>query len=168
MGSRDPAIKKSVTIDPDLLNRLGPERLRNLSATVNESLRLLAALDAQQALVEEWEAEHGQFSEEDLRPFLEAAMQAQIENTLRVLEEHKASNPARSRGAKSTGPGSLKGAGLYLGTSSLPGHPPYYLAIEHTSRTVWRGESVSEAQAFADQRGAAINSRSPGLSSLAM
>ena len=87
MAIHNPAVKKSVTIDRELLDRLGVERTRNLSATVNESLRLLAALDAQQALVDEWEADHGPFSEEELRPFLETAMRAQIENTVRVKAE---------------------------------------------------------------------------------
>jgi hypothetical protein len=87
MAIHKPAVKKSVTIDRELLDRLGVERTRNLSATVNESLRLLAALDAQQALVDEWETDHGPFSEEDLRPFLETAMRAQIENTIRVMAE---------------------------------------------------------------------------------
>jgi len=86
------AVKKSVTIDRDLLDRLGIERTRNFSATVNESLRMLAALDAQQALVEEWEAEHGPFSEEELRPFLETVLRAQIENTMRALAEHRAAS----------------------------------------------------------------------------
>jgi hypothetical protein len=86
------AVKKSVTIDPELLDRLGPERTRNFSATVNESLRLLAALDAQQALVEDWKAENGPFDEEELRPFLETAMRAQIENTVRILAEHRAAS----------------------------------------------------------------------------
>jgi hypothetical protein len=83
------AVKKSVTVDPDVLDRLGPERTRNFSATVNESLRLLAALDAQQALVEEWEAEHGPFDEEELRPSLEAAMRAQVQNTVRIIAERR-------------------------------------------------------------------------------
>jgi len=87
MAIHNPAVKKSVTIDRELLDRLGVERTRNLSATVNESLRLLAALDAQQALVDEWEADHGLFSEEELRPFLETAMRAQIENMMRVMAE---------------------------------------------------------------------------------
>jgi hypothetical protein len=87
MAIHNPAVKKSVTIDRELLDRLGVERTRNLSATVNESLRLLAALDAQQALVDEWEADHGPFSEEELRPFLETAMRAQIENTMRAMAE---------------------------------------------------------------------------------
>jgi hypothetical protein len=87
MAIHNPAVKKSVTIDRELLDRLGVERTRNLSATVNESLRLLAALDAQQALVDEWEADHGPFSEEELRPFLETAMRAQIENMMRAMAE---------------------------------------------------------------------------------
>jgi hypothetical protein len=86
------AVKKSVTIDRDVLERLGTERMRNLSATVNESLRLLAALDVQQALVEEWEAENGPFSEDELRPFLETAMRAQIENTIRAVAERQAAS----------------------------------------------------------------------------
>jgi hypothetical protein len=89
MARRDVAIKKSVTVDPELFERLGPERTRNFSATVNESLRLLAALDSQQALVDEWEAEHGPFDEEELRPFLETAMRAQIQNTMRALAERR-------------------------------------------------------------------------------
>jgi hypothetical protein len=87
------AVKKSVTVDRELLDRLGPERTRNLSATVNEGLRLLAALDAQQALVDEWEAENGPFDEEELRPFLETAMRAQMENTMRILAERRAAAP---------------------------------------------------------------------------
>ena len=87
MAIHNPAVKKSVTIDRELLDRLGVERTRNLSATVNESLRLLAALDAQQALVDEWEADHGPFSEDELRPFLETAMRAQIENMMRAMAE---------------------------------------------------------------------------------
>jgi hypothetical protein len=86
------AVKKSVTIDRDVLDRLGTERMRNFSATVNESLRLLAALDVQQALVDEWEAENGPFSEEELRPFVETAMRAQIENTMRAMAEHQAAS----------------------------------------------------------------------------
>ncbi len=89
MAIHHAAVKKSVTVDRDLLERLGPERTRNFSATVNESLRLLAALDAQQELVDEWEAENGPFNEEDLRPFLETAMRAQIENTMRILAERQ-------------------------------------------------------------------------------
>jgi hypothetical protein len=92
MATHQPAVKKSVTIDRELLDRLGAERTRNLSATVNESLRLLAALDAQQALVDEWEAENGPFTEEELRPFLETAMRAQIENTMRAIAEHRAAS----------------------------------------------------------------------------
>lgn len=87
MAIQQPAVKKSVTIDRELLDLLGVERTRNLSATVNESLRLLAALDAQQALVDDWEADHGPFSEEELRPFLETAMRAQIETTMRAMAE---------------------------------------------------------------------------------
>ena len=90
MAMHRPAVKKSVTIDRELLDRLGTERTRNFSATVNESLRLLAALDAQQALVDEWEAENGPFTEEELRPFLETAMRAQIENAMRAVAERQA------------------------------------------------------------------------------
>lgn len=92
MAIHHAAVKKSVTIDRDLLDRLGPERTRNFSATVNESLRLLAALDAQQELVDEWESENGPFDEEELRPFLETAMRAQIENTMRILAERQAAS----------------------------------------------------------------------------
>lgn len=93
MAPTHTAVKKSVTVDRELLDRLGPERTRNFSATVNESLRLLAALDSQQALVDEWEAEHGPFAEEELRPFLETAMRAQMENTMRILSERPTAAP---------------------------------------------------------------------------
>jgi hypothetical protein len=92
VATHHPAVKKSVTIDRDVLDRLAAERTRNFSATVNESLRLLAALDAQQALVEEWEVENGPFSEEELRPFLETAMRAQIDNTMRAVAERRAAS----------------------------------------------------------------------------
>ncbi len=88
----DTAVKKSVTVDRELLARLGSERTRNFSATVNESLRLLAAFDAQQELADEWEAESGLFNEEELRPFLETAVRAQIENTMRILAERRAAS----------------------------------------------------------------------------
>ena len=92
MAIRSPAVKKSVTIHPETLRALGRERTRNLSATVNESLQLVAALDAQQAIVAEWEAQHGAFTEDELRPFLESAMRAQLENVARLLRER--SEPA--------------------------------------------------------------------------
>jgi hypothetical protein len=92
MGTHHAAVKKSVTVDQELLDRLGPHRTRNFSATVNEGLRLLTALDAQQELVDEWEAENGPFVEADLRPFLETAMRAQIENTMRILAERQAAS----------------------------------------------------------------------------
>jgi 5'-deoxynucleotidase YfbR-like HD superfamily hydrolase len=86
MATPQPATKKSVTIDPEVLQALLPERRQNLSATVNESLELLAALDAQQAVVDEWEEKHGRFTEDELRPFLEAAIEAQVKNVMRTLE----------------------------------------------------------------------------------
>lgn len=92
MAMPDSAVKKSVTVDPELFGRLAPERRRNFSATVNEGLRLLSTLDAQQAVVDEWEAEHGPFDENELRPFLEAATRAQIENTMRILAERRAAS----------------------------------------------------------------------------
>ena len=92
MAMHHAAVKKSVTVDRELLDRLGPERTRNFSATVNESLRLLTALDAQRELVDEWEADHGPFDEEELRPFLETAMRAQIESTMRLIAERQAAS----------------------------------------------------------------------------
>jgi hypothetical protein len=92
MATHHTAVKKSVTIDRELFDRLGPERTRNLSATVNEGLRLLAALDAQQDLVGEWEAENCQFDEADLRSFLETAMRAQIESTMGIVAERWAAS----------------------------------------------------------------------------
>ncbi len=103
MAVRKPALKKSVTIDPDVIEALLPERTRNLSATVNEGLQILAALDAQQALVDEWEQKHGRFTDELLKPFLEAVIQAQVNNVLRAMRmsDAGASNPkpARRRGS---------------------------------------------------------------------
>ncbi len=82
MATTGRAVKKSVTIEPAVLERLTKQRKANLSATVNESLRLLAALDAQRSLVEEWEAEHGAFTDDDLRPFLESVLKAETEAEL--------------------------------------------------------------------------------------
>ena len=80
-------VKRSVTIDSEVLAELSPERRRNLSATVNETLRLLAAFDAQQRLVDEWEAEYGAFTGEELRPYLDAAIRAQAELTRMLARE---------------------------------------------------------------------------------
>jgi len=91
MAITRPTLKKSVTIDPDVLEALVPERKANLSATVNDGLQLLAALDAQQALVQAWEKEHGQFTDDELKPFLEAAMRAQVENVMRLMRESRPS-----------------------------------------------------------------------------
>jgi post-segregation antitoxin (ccd killing protein) len=91
------AVKRSVTIDPEVLDSLIPDRKVNLSATVNEGLQLLAALDAQQAVVDDWEREHGQFTDEELRPYLQTAMQAQVDNAVRLLRETRAARPPRRR-----------------------------------------------------------------------
>ncbi|TMD98419.1 MAG: hypothetical protein E6I76_04425 [Chloroflexi bacterium] len=81
-------VKRSVTIDPEVLAELSPERRANLSAAVNDALRLLAAFDAQQRLVDEWEAEQGRpFTPEELAPYIEAAVRAQAELTMMVAEE---------------------------------------------------------------------------------
>src|SRR5258708_17033901 len=78
-------IKKSVTIDADVLSALDPERTENLSATVNESLRLIAALDKERRLVESWEAEQGRpFTDEELRPYVELILTAEVRNALRA------------------------------------------------------------------------------------
>jgi hypothetical protein len=78
-------LKKSVTIDADVLSGLDPERTENLSATVNESLRLLAALDKERRLVESWEAEQGRpFSEDELRPYVELILGAEVRNAVRM------------------------------------------------------------------------------------
>ena len=89
-----PTVKKSVTIEPEVIERLSSDRLDNLSATVNEGLRLLATLDAQQALVDAWEAEHGLFTEDELRPYLEAAIRAQAENAFRTLRRTRQASTA--------------------------------------------------------------------------
>ena len=49
-------------------------------------LRHRAALEAQQALVDEWESQHGAFTEEELGPFLERIVRAQVNNSVRVLK----------------------------------------------------------------------------------
>jgi hypothetical protein len=77
-----------------VLERLTSDRLDNLSATVNEGLRLLAALDAQQALVDAWEAEHRPFTEDELRPYLEAAIRTQADNALRALRRGRTAGAA--------------------------------------------------------------------------
>lgn len=102
MAMTKPTLKKSVTIDPDILDALIPARRANLSAAVNDGLHLLAALDAQEAIVAAWEKEHGEFTDEDLRPFLEAASRAQIDNLMRLIREgRQTSSPIRQR-AKSS------------------------------------------------------------------
>jgi hypothetical protein len=69
-------LKKSVTIDPDVLEAPIPER----------------------ELVEAWEREHGQFTDDELKPFLESAMRAQVENVMRLMRESRPSKaPARGR-----------------------------------------------------------------------
>jgi hypothetical protein len=52
-------LKRSVTVDAQVLEELSSERRANLSASVNAGLHLLAALDAQQEAVDLFEAEHG-------------------------------------------------------------------------------------------------------------
>ncbi len=103
MAVTKPALKKSVTIDPEVIKALLPERKQNLSATVNQSLELLAAIDAQQALVDEWERKHGRFTEAELRPFLEAAIRAQVKSVMRSLRtsetESATKHPYRRRGS---------------------------------------------------------------------
>jgi hypothetical protein len=102
MAITRPSLKKSVTIDPDVLDALIPERRENLSATVNDGLQLLAALDAQGALVEAWEAEHGPFSDDELRPFLEAASRAQVDNLMRLIREGRRTSPPRGQRGNSS------------------------------------------------------------------
>jgi hypothetical protein len=82
------AVKKSVTIDSEVLASLAPERTENLSATVNESLRLVAALDKDRRLVESWEAEQGRpFTDEELRPYIELILTAEVRNAVRVHKD---------------------------------------------------------------------------------
>ena len=88
MIPRSHAVKKSVTIDSDVLSSLAPERTENLSATVNESLRLVAALDKERRLVESWEAEQGRpFTDEELRPYIELILTAEVRNAARVHKD---------------------------------------------------------------------------------
>jgi len=102
MAVTKPALKKSVTINPEVIKALRPKRKENLSATVNQSLELLAALDAQQELVDEWERKHGRFTDAELKPFLEAAIQAQVKNVMRSIRtsenERATERPSRRRG----------------------------------------------------------------------
>jgi hypothetical protein len=89
------AVKKTVTTStkapaPDENDKAGHVELSlDFSAPAIDPR---TALDAQQALVDEWEAEDGPFAEEELRPFLETAMRAQIENTMRAIAEHRAAS----------------------------------------------------------------------------
>jgi hypothetical protein len=41
-------------------------------------------------LVDEWEAEHGPFDVDELRPFVETVVRAHVENSVRVLAERRA------------------------------------------------------------------------------
>jgi hypothetical protein len=88
MEQTGPAVKKSVTIDSDVLSSLAPERTKNLSATVNESLRLVAALDKERHLVETWEAEQGRpFTDDELQPYVELILMAEVRNAHRARME---------------------------------------------------------------------------------
>lgn len=82
-------IKKSVTIEPEVLAALSPERLSNLSATVNVGLRYMAALDEQRRMVAEWEAEDGPFTPDELAPYLEAGLRAQAEHMARAARSER-------------------------------------------------------------------------------
>ena len=78
-------IKKSVSIDVDILDSLGPDRTLNLSATVNESLRLVAALDRQRSLVEAWEREQGRaFTDDELMPYTELILGAEARHRAEI------------------------------------------------------------------------------------
>jgi hypothetical protein len=80
-----------------------------------------AALAAQRELVDEWEAEYGPFDDEDLRPFLETALRAQIENTMRILRgTHWMLGGQRA--AIGSSPGRPRHAGCRLGRAILPRH----------------------------------------------
>ena len=70
-------LKRSVTVDSEVLDELSTERRANLSATVNAGLHLLAALDAQQEAVDIFEAQHGEVGLDELRPYLDAVIRAQ-------------------------------------------------------------------------------------------
>lgn len=83
-------VKKSVTIEPDVLAALSAERLSNLSATVNAGLRYMAALDEQQRMVAEWETEDGPFTPEELAPYLDAGLRAQAEHLRRAVKADRA------------------------------------------------------------------------------
>ena len=74
------SVKKTVTIEPEVLEALAPERRENLSATVNASLRYIAALDEQRRMVTDWEAEDGVFTADELAPYLEVALRAQAQH----------------------------------------------------------------------------------------
>jgi len=88
------AVKKSVTIEPDVLAALSVERRQNLSATVNVGLRYMAALDDQRRMVAEWEAEDGAFTPEELAPYLEAAIRAQAQHlALAAADDRARSGP---------------------------------------------------------------------------
>jgi hypothetical protein len=59
-----------------------------LSATVNESLKLVAALDKERRLVESWEAEQGRaFTDDELRPYVELILMAEVRNARRASHD---------------------------------------------------------------------------------
>ena len=70
-------LKRSVSVDADVLKELSAERRSNLSAAVSEGLHLLAALDAQQEAVDLFEAEHESIDANELKPYLMAVIRAQ-------------------------------------------------------------------------------------------
>lgn len=58
--------KISVTVEDEVLETARREAGGNLSAYVNEALKRHGRREAMRRLVEEWEAEHGEITDEEL------------------------------------------------------------------------------------------------------
>jgi putative ABC transport system permease protein len=91
-----PAAGSERRLDPQVVAALSTARRANLSAAVNEGLRVLAALDIQRLVVEEWEREHGTFTEHELAPHLEVVTRAQIDHLKRIVRDIGHAEPAVS------------------------------------------------------------------------
>lgn len=88
-------LKRSVTVDAEVLEKLSAARRSNLSAAVNEGLHLLAALDAQQEAVDLFEAEHQPIEAKELEPYLRAVTRAHAASV--ALRRRRGKPPTRTR-----------------------------------------------------------------------
>jgi hypothetical protein len=81
-----------VPIHEDVIQLLSPGQQADLETVVNEAVEYLAALQAQSAEIQAWEAEHGEIPDADLDPYLEA-----VDRTLARAAEDQRRFAAKDR-----------------------------------------------------------------------